>query len=182
MKLTTLATAVLFLAPSARLAAQIQINLDSLAAKAKEHTEINLDSATLQMASSFLGSRSSDNPKVKSLLSGLKAISVRNYAFEKEGEYRPEDLQPIRAQLRAPGWSKIVSSEEKGGKEISEIYTKSDQGKIVGVAVLNAEPKEISIVYIDGTIDLAALADLGGTFGIPNIPIPNQKGKGKDKE
>jgi hypothetical protein len=167
------------LAPAAHLSAQLQINLDGLASKAKESVQITLDSTMLQLAGNFLKSDNSDDGKVKSLISGLKAITVRNFEFAEEGQYKTEDLQPIRSQLRGPGWSKIVGTESK--TEISEIYTKSDQGKIVGVAILNAEPKELSVIYIEGTIDLAGLARLGGNFGIPAIAIPGQKnGKGKE--
>jgi hypothetical protein len=90
-------------------------------------------------------------------------------------------LQPIRAQLHAPDWSKVVGVDRKADRATSEIYIKTDQGKIVGVVILNAEPKELSVVYIEGTIDLAGLASLGGNFGIPPIPIPDPK-KTKGKE
>jgi len=166
---------------AARSTAQIQINLDSLASKAKESVEITLDSSMLKMASNFLSSEKSDDAKVKSLITGLKAITVRSFKFAQEGQYRPGDLQPIRAQLRAPSWSKVLGVDDKDGRRTSEIYTKTDQGKIVGVAILSAEPKELSVVYIEGTIDLAGLANLGGNFGIPPISIPDQKRpKGKE--
>jgi hypothetical protein len=53
------------LAPATQLLAQIQINLDGLAPKAKESVEITLDSSMLQMAGKFLSSRKSDDAKVK---------------------------------------------------------------------------------------------------------------------
>jgi hypothetical protein len=174
-----LRTFVLLMASLATATAQIQINLEGLASKAKESVEITLNSAMLQMAGNFLTSGKSDDAKVKDLIAGLKGITVRNYEFAQEGQYRPEELEPVRAQLRAPGWSKVVGV--NGGRETSEVYTKTDQGKIVGVAILNAEPKELSVVYIEGNIDLAALASLGGRFGIPPIPILDQK-KAKGKQ
>jgi hypothetical protein len=183
MKLRTLTLMMACLAPAANLSAQIQINLDGLAAKAKESVQITLDSSMLQMAGQFLKadkSDKSDDAKIRNLLAGLKAITVRNFEFAEEGQYRPEDLQPVRAQLRAPAWSKVLGVEDKENHQTSEIYTKTEQGKIVGVTILNAEPKELSVVYIEGTIDLAGLSNLGGTLGIPTIPIPDkQKSKGK---
>ena len=164
-----------------RLAAQIQINLDGLASKAKESVEITLDSSMLQMAGSFLSSGKPDDAKLKNLLSGVKAITVRNFKFAQEGQYRPEDLQSIRAQLHSPGWSKVVGVDSKADRKTAEIYTKTDQGRIVGVTILSAEPKELAVIYIDGTIDLAGLASLGANFGIPPIPITDQsKTKGKE--
>jgi uncharacterized protein DUF4252 len=166
---------------AAQLPAQIRITgLDGLAAKAKESVDITLDSTLLRMAGGFLAShddKDKNGANIKDLLSGLKAITVRSYEFKEEGQYRIEDLEPIRAQLRTPGWSKIISSQSKG--EISEIYTRTEQGKVVGFAIIAAEPKELTVVAIEGTIDLKDLSKLGG-LGIPAIPIPDQsKDQGK---
>jgi len=42
--------------------------------------------------------------------------------------------------------------------------------KPAGVAILAAEPKELTIVNIAGSIDLASLSEMGGHFNIPKIP------------
>lgn len=158
--------------------------LDGLAAKAKESADITLDSNLLQLASGFLagagkdGKDGGDGEKLRQLLAGLKAITVRTYEFKEEGQYRIEDLEPIRAQLRTPGWSKIISSQSKG--EISEIYTRFEQGKVAGFAIIAAEPKELTIVAIEGTIDLNDLSKLKA-LGVPAIPIPGQGKKGKQE-
>jgi Domain of unknown function (DUF4252) len=150
--------------------------LDGLASKANESVDITLDSNLLQMAAGFLAGdgKDKDQAKIKDLLTNLKAITVRSYKFKEDGQYRMEDLEPIRAQLRTPGWSKITSTQSKG--ESSEIYTRTEQGKVVGFAIIAAEPKELSVVAIEGTIDLKDLSKLGG-LGVPAIPIPDKKGK-----
>jgi hypothetical protein len=154
--------------------------LDGLASKAKESVDITLDSNLLQMAGGFLagagkdGKDGGDAEQLKQLLANLKAITVRHYEFKETGQYRIEDLEPIRAQLRTPGWSKIIFVQEKD--EMSEIYTRSEQGKIVGFAIINAEPKEMTVVAIEGTIDLNDLSKLKA-LGVPSIPVPNKKGK-----
>ena len=153
--------------------------LDGLASKAKESVDITLDSNMLQMAAGFLvDGKDKDQAQVKALLAGLKAITVRSYEFKETGQYRMEDLEPIRAQLRSPGWNKIISVQEKD--EISEIYTRTEQGKVVGFAIIAAEPKELAIIAIEGTIDLKDLSKLKG-LGVPAIPIPNQGKKGKQE-
>ena len=154
--------------------------LDGLASKAKATVDITLDSSMLQAAGGFLGGNGKDQDaaKLKELLAGLKAITVRSYEFKEDGQYRREDLDPIRAQLRAPGWSKIVSVSEE--KELTEIYMRTEQGKAAGFAIIAAEPKELTVVAIEGTINLNNLSKLGG-LGIPSIPIPNQD-KGNDKD
>jgi hypothetical protein len=175
MKRTVLLVGVVTLALAVPLPAQLRIGLDQLAAKAKESTDITLDGAMLQMAGKFLAGKADDS-KAKDLLSNLKAITVKTFEFAQEGQYRQEDLDPIRTQLQAPGWSKIISNHSE--KESSEIYTKLDGNRVTGFAILAAEPKELTVVYIEGSIDLADLAQLGGRFGIPAGVIPGVKGKG----
>jgi hypothetical protein len=163
---------------SAQLPAQLLqlriTGLDGLAAKAKESVDITLDSNLLQMAGGFLAGAGKDGNDLKGLIAGLKAITVRSFEFNETGQYRIEDLEPIRAQLRSPGWSKIVSSQSKG--EMSEIYTRTEQGKIVGFAIIAAEPKELTVVAIEGTINLNDLSKLKA-LGVPAIPVPDKKGK-----
>ncbi|MCU1334759.1 MAG: hypothetical protein JWO19_340 [Bryobacterales bacterium] len=157
-----------------QLPAQLRITgLDGLASKAKESVDITLDSSMLQMAGGFLAGngKDKDQAKIKELLNGLKAITVKSFEFKETGQYRMEDLEPIRAQLRTPGWSRILNVQSK--EEISEIYTRTEQGKVVGFAIIAAEPKELTVVAIEGTIDLKDLSKLGG-LGVPAIPVPEQ--------
>lgn len=155
------------------LAAQIQVDLSGLAAKAKESVDISLDSAMLKLAAGFLTGKKSDDAGLQKTLSGLKNITVKSYTFAEEGQYKVEQLDPIRTQLRAAGWGKTFGVNEKSGQ--TDIYTKSEGGQISGVTVLVAEPKELTVVSIEGVIDLSKLADLAGHFGIPDLPIPGQK-------
>ena len=156
----------------AQLPAQLRITgLDGLASKARESVDITLDPAMLQMAGAFLAGGGKDGNDVKGLLSSLKAITVKSFEFKETGQYRMEDLEPIRAQLRTPGWSKIISSQSK--EEISEIYMRTDQGKVAGFAIIAAEPKELTVVAIEGAINLQDLSKLGG-LGVPAIPVPGQ--------
>jgi|SRR5581483_5676320 len=174
---------VFALLAAAQLPAQLRITgLDGLASKAKESVDITLDSNLLQMAGGFLAAagvekdKDKDAKDLKELLSGLKGIVVRSYEFKEPGQYRMEDLEPIRAQLRTPGWSKIISAQSKD--ETSEIYARTDQGKVVGFAIIAAEPKELTVVAIDGTIDLKDLSKLGN-LGVPAIPVPGQEKQDK---
>ncbi len=148
--------------------------LDGLASKATESVDITLDSNLLQMAGGFLAGAGKDGNDVKGLLAGLKAITVRSYQFKETGQYRMEVLEPIRAQLRTPGWNKIISSQSKD--ETSEIYTRIEKGKVAGFAIIAAEPKELTVVAIEGSIDLSDLSKLKA-LGVPSIPVPDKKGK-----
>jgi hypothetical protein len=162
---------------AAQLPAQIRITgLDDLASRAKESVNITLDSSMLQLAGGFIGN-GKDSEDLKTVLGGLKAITVRSFEFKADGQYKMSDIEPIRAQLRTPGWSKIVSVQEKD--EMSEIYARTEQGKVVGFAIIAAEPKELTIIAIEGAIDLKDLSKLRG-LGVPQISIPAQsKNPGK---
>jgi len=162
----------------APLPAQININLDGLAAKAKESVDVNLDASMLRLAGGFLSAAKTDEAKAKELISGVKQLSVKSFEFDKEGQYSQVDLQPIRVQLQGPGWSKIVDVQSKRDREGAEVYVKTEGGRTAGLTVLVYEPKELTIVNILGSIDLERLAELGGHFGIPAIDIPGASKKG----
>jgi hypothetical protein len=153
-------------------------SLDKLAAKAKESNEVTLDANMLQLAGKFLSSKDADEAGAKKLVGGLKSIYVRNFEFAKEGEYDAADVEAIRSQLKAPEWSRVVSSRSKGGAELSEVYLRTSTGsQIGGLVVISAEPKELTIVNISGAISPDDLKNLGGQFGIPKIDMPKANGK-----
>jgi hypothetical protein len=139
--------------------------IDRLSAKAKESTNITLDGPLLKLAGMFLNSNDTDQAAAKAIISKLNGIHVRTFEFENEGAYSDADLDSIRTQLKSPEWSRIVESRDKG--QHAQIFVKQDKNGIAGLVVLSAERKELSIVMIDGAIDLKQLSSLGGNFGIP---------------
>jgi hypothetical protein len=167
--------ALIFSVP--QLPAQIKINLDGLAAKAKESVDVNLDSSMLQLAWKFLSGHKHDEARAKELVVGLKGLSVRSFEFAEEGAYSQADLQPIRSQLQAPGWSKIVSVQER--REGVEVYLRADAGRTTGAVIVAWEPRELTIVCLEGSIDLDRLSALAEQFGIPdvNLPRPTRKSR-----
>ncbi|WP_321477320.1 DUF4252 domain-containing protein [uncultured Paludibaculum sp.] len=153
---------------------------DKLADKAAEVVNVTLDPQTLAFATRFLSDKK-DEADVKRIAQKLKGIYVRGYEFDKEGEYSQKDIDDIRAQLKGPEWSVIVSTHSRRDREISEIYLHRDGGLLI----IAAEPKELTIVNIMGHIDPSDLTSLGGQFGIPKVTAPAGKGgkKGeKDEE
>ena len=165
--------------PAMMVAQDISFNLfTSLASKATEKADVNLDGALLQLASMFMDSKDPDEAKVKNILSGVKGVYVRNYKFAKAGEYTDADIQAIRAQLR--GWSQVVSVQK--AEENTGIFLKTDGKKIQGVVVLAAEPKELTVVNIVGSIDLEQLRELSGHLGIPELGEAGKKAEKKKEK
>lgn len=171
------ALACIALAPLAAQDIKIPPSLDRLAVKASDVVDVTMDANLLQLASRFLSNKDSDDAKVKKLISGLKGIYVRSYEFEKTGEYQESDVEPIRAQLRNPAWSRIVGVRSQKSGENSEVYVKTGNNKIGGLVILSTEPKELTIVSIQGSIDPDQLNELGGHFGIPKVETSKDKDK-----
>lgn len=148
--------------------------LDQLKDKASDSTEITLDGSLLKLATRFLSSEDSGEAKVKKVVAGIKGIYVRTFTFEKEGAYSESDITAIRNQLRSPEWSRIIGVKSKKDTENADIYirTGSDAG---GLAIICANPTELTIVNIVGKIDLDELSDLGGNFGVPKIDLEKSK-------
>lgn len=169
--------AILLMASLPVLAQDFRIpeSVERLATKATETVDVSLDGALLHLAGRFLSDKKPDEAQAKQVLSGLKGVYVRNFEFDKEGEYTWEDLEAIRSQLRGPGWSKIVGVTSKRDKEHTEVWLKTEEGHAGGIVVVAAEPKELTVVYINGTIDMEKLAELGGKFGIPKIDVQKKK-------
>ena len=142
--------------------------LDKLGVNSKNHTNITLDGDMLKLASGFFTGGDKDSDSIKPLLDSLKGVYIRSFKFDTEGQYNQTDLEPLRAYLRQTRWNKIVESQE--GKEYSEIYLQPlSNNRVGGVAIISAEAKEVTVVYISGNLRQEDIVKLSGTMGIPDI-------------
>ena len=148
-------------------------HLERLADKADEVTDVNLDGAMLKLASKFMDEDEKDpeEAKVREMIKKLKGIYIKSFEFDKEGQYTDGDVESIRAQLRGPGWKKMVNVRSKRDKENAEIYVLGDEDNMLGLVILAAESKELTVVDIVGPIDLDRLSELGGHLGIPPVEV-----------
>ncbi|HEV2350353.1 MAG TPA: DUF4252 domain-containing protein [Terriglobia bacterium] len=163
---------------------RLEINhLEKLADKAAEVVDVNLDGALLQLASKFMSDkRDPDEAAAKDFIQHLQGIYVKSYEFDKEGEYSRADVDEIRQQLRAPTWKRTVEVRSKRDGDNAEVYLMPGKGSgddaIKGLAILCAEPKELTVVNIVGPINLDKLAALDGEMGVPRLGLV-RTGKGK---
>jgi hypothetical protein len=155
---------------------KLPINLDKLAERATESVDVTLDQSTLQLASGFLSKDDPDEVQVKKMIGKLKGIYVRSFEFDKEGQYSMSDVQALRAQLKGPNWSRIVGVKSIKG-ENTEVYLLKNGDQIGGLVVLDAEPKELTIVHVDGNISPDELSRLSGHMGIPELSKEKKKTK-----
>jgi hypothetical protein len=146
-------------------------NLSKLADKADEVVDVTLDGPTLKFAEKFMQSDEDekDDAEALNIIRNLTGIYVKNFEFGKPDQYADADVDAIRAQLKAPGWSKMVDVHSKKDHELDEVYIMTDpSGKNLGLAVIAAERDELTVVNIVGPIDMDHLADLQGKLGIPD--------------
>jgi hypothetical protein len=172
MKIMTLVSLFLLIGTASAQAqgARLQLDhLDRLASQAAESVNVTLDPAMIKVASALLPP-GNDQAGLKEILAGVKAIYVRSLEFDRENAYTPDDVGTIRKQLAAPGWSKLVTVDSKPQRELVEIYSWREGNESGGLAILVAEPMELTVINIVGPLDLAKLGALQGNFGIPRLP------------
>lgn len=162
-----------------------RLRFDSLAdlkAKASETIDVELDGATLQMATKFAGTKGItgnlppelDEATLRELLANLQGVYVKGFEFKQPGAYTEANLAPLRTQLTAPGsgWSRVVAVNNQGsGGETIEVYAANDPqraDRLSGLAVIIQEPKELMIVNIIGSIDAETVVRLASKFATAN--------------
>lgn|SRR5277367_2485047 len=161
---------------------KIPPDVEKLSAKAKETVEVTMDGPMLHWASKFLSAEDPEEAKCAKLVANLRGIYVRSFEFDKDGAYTAEEVDQLRAQVRQPGWTKIVGVRSKRDGENVDVFFKLENDKMAGIVVIDAEPRELTFVSIVGPIDVDQLADLGGEFGIPHLDTSNLKAqKGEHK-
>ena len=172
---------IFLIALAAPLHAQ-RLNLDfpALAERASESTDVTLDGPLLRLAAKFLDDRDSDQHQAKDLIKSLTGIYVHSYEFDKDGEYDHSIVEKVRAQL-GPTWKSMVTVRSRV-KDNVDIYLDMRGENVAGLLVIDAEPRELTLVNIVGPIDLDKLASLEGEFGIPHVSRSRDKYKGKEKD
>ncbi len=140
--------------------------LDKLSSKASEVDDVNLEGPMLKLAAEQVRKKASTVKSEKkemaaNLLSRLKGIYVKNFEFNKPGEYTKADLDSVMNQLQGGRWKSMVHVEEKNSGETTGIYVMEEGGEIVGMAIIAAEPKELTVVNLVGPIDFSQLGGLG---------------------
>jgi hypothetical protein len=144
-------------------------DFSALSKIATQQVNISLDPSLLRLASGVIDS--GDASAVNSLIQGIRGIYVRSYTFDKPGRYSMAQVKALQAQLLAPGWQALVSTQDvKQGSNV-DIYILRSGNRTDGVAIIAAEPRQLTVVNIVGSIDLAKLAQLQGQFGVPKMGL-----------
>jgi hypothetical protein len=152
-----------------------------LAARAANVTEVTLGKNMLDFAAKFMNNKDQDQAAAKQLIEGLDGIYVREYEFDKEGEYSMDEIEKLRQAFATPEWSPMVHERERKGAESTDVLVKLINGEPHGLFVLTAEPKELTIVLILGPIRLDQLGMLKGLDGLGALGDVEKSTKHKEK-
>ncbi|MDX2041566.1 MAG: DUF4252 domain-containing protein [Acidobacteriota bacterium] len=148
--------------------ARLQIDhIDRLFPNAVETIDVRVDGALLQIASKFLDKNRANEAQVKDLLNVLKGVYVKGVEFDQANQFTEQDVEAVRQQLNAPGWSKIVGVRSKRDGDNVEVSLMLNNGLIEGIGVLVTSPKQLMVVNVVGPIDPEKITELRGSFGIP---------------
>ena len=155
-----------------------------LASRASDVTEVTLSKNMLAFAAKIMNGKDKDDAATRQLIEGLDGIYVRDYEFDKAGEFSAEDVDQLRKQFETAEWSSLVKERERKTGESTDIMVKLVNGESHGMFILDVEPKELTIVLILGPIkmdDLSKLKGIGGLSALGDV-ADSVKDKEKDKE
>ncbi len=151
-----------------------------LAARASDVTEVTLGKNMLGFAAKFMDGKDEDEAATRKLIEGLQGIYVREYEFDKEGEYSMEQIEQLRKHFETSEWTPIVRESERKGHETTDVMVKLVNGESHGMFVLEVEPKELTIVLILGPVrmeDLGKLKGIGGLGSLGTVQKDLKSGK-----
>ena len=152
-----------------------------LAARASNVTEVTLDRNMLGFASKFMKDKGKgqNHADASQFIQGLDGIYVREYEFDKEGQYSMDLVDKLRKQFETSEWSPMVRERERKTGEVTDVMMKMVNGESRGMFVLEAAPKELTIVLILGPIRMQDLGKLGGLGGLGALGDVTKDTQGK---
>ena len=166
-----------------------------LAARASHVDEITLDKKMLSFATQFMNSKQSSNPAsyqdeedTRKLMESLDGMYVRNYEFDKEGQFTSGQIEQLRSYYESSDWSPMVRNRDRRTGESSDVMLKLVNGESRGMFILDVAPREVSIILLLGPVQMQDLqkvmriAGRGSQTGGSGMTKGLQVDKEKNKE
>jgi hypothetical protein len=152
-------------AVAAEHAGQLKLpSFSHLQSRATEVVDVTLGTWPLKLASKFMEADDAESAELQKLVAGIKSIAVRSYEFDSDFAYSQQDIDAVRAQLAAPGWTQLAQIRKRGKDQEREqevdVYVALDADQAKGFAVVASEPRKFTILNIVGAIDLDQVARL----------------------
>jgi hypothetical protein len=153
-----------------------------LAARASNVTEVTLGKNMLAFAAKIMNGKDDDDAEARHLIEGLEGIYVREYEFDKEGQFSPDEVGQLRKYFETSEWSPIVKERERKNNASTDVMVKLVNGESHGMFILEVEPRELTIVLILGPIKMDELSKLKGLSGLDALGDVARDADGKDKD
>jgi Domain of unknown function (DUF4252) len=169
------------LAQTAQLPAPSPIEKE-LAARASDVTEVTLGKTMLAFAAKIMGGKDSDEAETRHLIEGLDGIYVREYEFDKDGQFSADEVDQLRKYFETSEWSPIVKEHSRKTGESTDVMVKLVNGESHGMFILDVEARELTIVLILGPVHMEDLSKLKGIGGLDVLGDIARDADGKDKD
>ncbi|HYE16715.1 MAG TPA: DUF4252 domain-containing protein, partial [Pyrinomonadaceae bacterium] len=126
----------------------------------------------IQFVVSLLSDKDPEERKIKEAVVGLRGVYVKSFEFKEAGQFAESDLADVRGQLGSPLWSRMIDIRTRGAEGgDAEVYVAREGGRVEGLALVVVEPKEVTVINIVGSVDVAKLRELDEAFNLPKIRI-----------
>jgi hypothetical protein len=143
---------------------------------------VTLGKNMLAFAAKIMNGKNDDDVETRKLIEGLDGIYVREYDFDKEGQFSADEVEQLRKYFETSEWSSIVKERARKTGESTDVMVKLVNGESHGMFILDVEPKELTIVLILGPIHLDDLGKLRGLSGLSVLGDVARDADGKDKD
>jgi hypothetical protein len=143
----------------------------NLQQKATESVDITIGSFALGLMGAFMDDNDQDSAAVKEAVKGLKGVQIRSYQFDSDFVYPKADIDAVRSQLKAPGWSQLTHVRNQKTNEDVDIYIALEDRKVTGFAIIASEPREFTILNIVGAVDVAQFARMRKHLNLPDAGL-----------
>jgi Domain of unknown function (DUF4252) len=131
-----------------------------LSAKATDSVHISLGPWLLHMAGAFIDDKDEDSEATKQMLKSIKSIEIHSYTFATDFAYSRDDIDAVRKQLSAPGWTQLMQVHDSKKNEDVDMYVSMEDNHSNGFALIASEPREFTIINIVGSFSADDLPKL----------------------
>jgi len=138
--------------------------LRTLKAKSLDSVDISFGRVSLTLLAALMDDHDPDSAAVKVLFRSLKSLSVHHYEFGADSAYASTDIGALRSQVVGPEWSRIVEVHDEARHEDVDISVAMTRDKINGVVIIATEPREVTVITANGSLDLEEIDRLRRHF------------------
>ncbi len=142
--------------------------METFSRHASFHTDFTFDPEMLRLASDFTG-----DDDTRRIIARLRGISVHIYRYPEPDLYNPAWLDIVRSQYRARGWQHLVTAHANPVSDnpgTTDLWIRFEHANVEGMVLLIANPTNIDLIAVNGTLSPLDILHLRGHFGIPRFP------------